>query len=354
MTRVEFSDNRPPEKNCAKGYGGGANLEYLEAAAIADAELADNESFYGGGLRVRDTDAVSIRNLSAHGNRAAYGGGLCATDSDTVSMNNASFVNNDATEAGAAIVLDESTLALNNAIIALNTGSPSIHSEHRTDATNSTVTWTAFWDNEGGPANEDWDDVLAGPDVTAVDPGIARDPTAADATLVLARDSMLIDAGDPTLLDRDGSRSDPGAWGGPDVWTEDADRDGYETDVDCDDTDPDVHPDAEETWYDGADQDCLLTSDYDADGDGADAYHHGGTDCDDSDPTATGCDDSGSDGPSALPGTGGDGPAATPGGAPDTGCGGGCAQGSVAAGLFPVLWGLLATRRRRCSAPTAR
>ena len=36
----------------------------------------------------------------------------------------------------------------------------------------------------------------------------------------------------------------------------DNDEDGYEQDVDCDDEDPDRHPDAEETPGDGIDSNC--------------------------------------------------------------------------------------------------
>ena len=51
--------------------------------------------------------------------------------------------------------------------------------------------------------------------------------------------------------------------------------------TDCDDTNPDIHPGAEETWYDGVDGDCDGGNDYDADGDGFDSDGYGGTDCDD-------------------------------------------------------------------------
>ncbi len=68
---------------------------------------------------------------------------------------------------------------------------------------------------------------------------------------------------------------------------EDADGDGFMGTDDCDDADDAVHPGAEETWYDGVDQDCSGTSDYDADGDGDDALEHGGGDCDDTDPATS-------------------------------------------------------------------
>jgi len=67
----------------------------------------------------------------------------------------------------------------------------------------------------------------------------------------------------------------------------DVDADGYYGDVDCDDTDPDVNPGAEEICDDGIDNDCDGDTDtYDStcyiDGDGDGYNDH--VDCDDSDP----------------------------------------------------------------------
>jgi len=65
-------------------------------------------------------------------------------------------------------------------------------------------------------------------------------------------------------------------------WRGDADGDGHCSDVDCDDSDPAVNPDAIEIPYNGKDDDCnAATLDDDLDGDG----HLIATDCDDTDST---------------------------------------------------------------------
>jgi len=64
---------------------------------------------------------------------------------------------------------------------------------------------------------------------------------------------------------------------------DDADGDGFDLEIDCDDSDAEVNPDAEEVYYDGVDADCDGASDDDADGDGHDDASRGGTDCDDGD-----------------------------------------------------------------------
>ncbi len=53
---------------------------------------------------------------------------------------------------------------------------------------------------------------------------------------------------------------------------------------DCDDSDPNAYPGAEEVWYNGVDNDCLGGSDYDQDGDGFESEEAiGGPDCNDTD-----------------------------------------------------------------------
>ncbi len=67
----------------------------------------------------------------------------------------------------------------------------------------------------------------------------------------------------------------------------DVDEDGFDAEQaggpDCDDEDPSVHPEAEEIAYNGVDDDCADGDRTDVDGDGFDAEQAGGDDCDDAD-----------------------------------------------------------------------
>ena len=63
----------------------------------------------------------------------------------------------------------------------------------------------------------------------------------------------------------------------------DHDRDGWQSEEDCDETDATISPGAEEIWYDSIDQNCDKANDFDADGDGHESAEYAGKDCDDFD-----------------------------------------------------------------------
>lgn len=115
-----------------------------------------------------------------------------------------------------------------------------------------------MWDNSPAdfyPASADPTgvdgNVSVAPGFLAFDPAV--DVSAWDFHLTLG--SPLVDAGDPTVLDPDGSPSDIGAFGGPGAGSWDLDGDGdpewwqpglYDASYpalgwDCDDSDPAIH-----------------------------------------------------------------------------------------------------------------
>ena len=90
-------------------------------------------------------------------------------------------------------------------------------------------------------------------------------------------ETLVADAGGEPLEIPDGKEGD--------CWDADDQADDYAAQFGWDDLDADqVHPDAEDRWYDGIDQDCggeSVDEDLDQDGDGETPEYYGGTDCND-------------------------------------------------------------------------
>lgn len=357
------------------GDGGGA-LIYLSGAyglSVTHNVFANNRSdAFGGGLLLRESGAAAevINNhfLGNVGDSGAQALGSLLTDFTFV--NNLVFGHAQGT---AVEALDEPTATLSYNDLYGNDDDVDGHLTTSLDSTNLSVdpllqSWTGDCE-----ADNYWPSAL----------------------------SPLIDAGDPARLDPDASVSDIGAFGGPGASSEawrDNDLDDAPAMWDCDDDDPDTHPDAEEipydgqdqdcdgvdlndvdgdgydggasgddcddnndkvypgageVWYDGVDANCAGDDDYDQDGDGSPGGE-GGEDCDDEDPSVRpGAEDidgdgldadcDGEDGPAPDSGddTGGEG------GDKEGGCGG-CASGDPAPALALAALGLaLVTRRRR-------
>lgn len=358
LERTDFVGNTAEEL----GFGGGMRLSTIAAASIRDLRIEANAATYGGGLYIDLSSPIDARNITVLANTAQHGGGAALVESEALSLTSSALVANHAELTGAALYQYQSPIALGNSIVAHHTGSAALYTGSSVGVGDSTVRWTVFWDNAEGHGGGAWaGSDLPGTDTFELDPGFARPATQGGATLVLARDSQLIDLGDPMLDDLDGSRADPGRWGGPSVLVQDADADGFDSNSDCDDTDATVFPGASETWYDGFDQNCLLTSDYDADGDGAEAMAYGGEDCDDADASVVDCpdQDGGSEdggaeedptqdgGSDTDPGDGG--ASGQPGGGVDgeEDSGKGCSTAPGAVSLVLVLLAGLTTGRRR-------
>ena len=223
----------------------------------------------------------NIRILTESGDEVALTGFEQSTH--PVEMTNNSFIANHALSDGGGFLGSNVAVDFRNNLM-VNTGGGVALSVLDAD---SVLDWNV--DYNAFDRNADGDAVggLEGENTVYADPAFSayeQDGSLDSDRLVFLQGSAFVDAGDPLVFDPDGSRSDLGANGGPGAIWVDEDGDGYDTSIDCDDQDPSVFPGADEVYYDDVNQDCLVGSDFDQDGDGEDAVDFGGEDCDDTDP----------------------------------------------------------------------
>ena len=269
--------NNYMEGNRTGDAGGGLELDN-DSTHVVDSTFIDNEAYRGAGLHNWRTEArftiewsdfvsnaasdcggglqfdnspyvVTVSNLWLEGNTADDGSGLCVDrvyrdpedvggqenyfQNTLLDLENLVFVDNDAGDDGtiyvragvvdivnvtladnegngvAGVAVKGSAVSLINGIISDSSGGPALYVEDTEDGEGSlSVRYSNLHDN---------DSVASGlEDPRGVDGNIDEDPdfdSSGDYTLDAS--SPCIDAGDPSLRDPDGSRSDMGAYGGP-------------------------------------------------------------------------------------------------------------------------------------------
>jgi hypothetical protein len=170
------------EGNVADGCGGAlAATASPFTVSLMDGVIAGNVAARGGGLCAKDV-AVDVRGTLVHANEAREGG------------------------AGAGVMARGGVVSLRNAIVAEHRDGPGL--EGTGDAVFD-ARWSLNWANAL--------DVRGISSPWTQEGNLADDPRFADAAAgdyTLAPDSPARDAGDPELLDADGTRSDIGATGG--------------------------------------------------------------------------------------------------------------------------------------------
>jgi uncharacterized protein (TIGR03382 family) len=247
--------------NHALGDGGALNLANLDTVDVAHATFCANRADDdGGGVRVTASGGALLRftnDVFSDNVSADEGGGLYLDGVEPAEIENDTFLGNAAGGGGGGIGVVDASAVVTNTLVAFGASGDGIATPQG-PVPGIAVTYSAFWDN----AATDLPALLAGGVGNVfVDPQLTAYTADGDCTndeVWPAVGSPLIDAGDPALLDPDGSPSDIGAYGGPaaDLGdTVDEDGDGFTGANDCDDGDETVNPDAVELC-DGIDQDC--------------------------------------------------------------------------------------------------
>jgi hypothetical protein len=203
---------------------------------VEDTRFVDNEAFHHGGGVYVETPLVTsdnrFRRVTIHGSLADEGAGMYVESSHIVLQDCAVYANT-ADVDGGGIVVSASTGSITNSVlwgnagpagsalrivtgdafvvddtvIGMNTGSAAVKL-----VSGSAPTWkyNDMFHNAGAFAG------MANPGSAdgnlAVSPGFVK---ASAGRFALTSTSPLIDAGDPAILDKDGTRSDLGVYGGP-------------------------------------------------------------------------------------------------------------------------------------------
>lgn len=251
---------------CSTTYGGGGALAVSGAGGlrVVDTQLADSKAHEGGGaIAVSGTGEVALDRVQAHTGATTYGvGGLLSIRASAVSLTDVVVRDGSAHQGGGALFVHASSLVadalhVQGGLTTYGTGGAALlevteislsHSVfgggQSTDAGGLAATCTSldltnndFVDNHGAGLYASCDG-LAVNNLFAWNTGASsspakfthslvwEDPSTLDASPVsedplfvnafadlnLLEGSPAIDAGDPSLLDSDGSRSDIGAY----------------------------------------------------------------------------------------------------------------------------------------------
>ena len=211
LTRVDVIDNRAWE-------GGVAFVDNASKIEWTQSVWSENSAGNGGGIYA-DGGGVTLTNVWSDSNEADADGALLYSASGVVTLTNvtSSF---DAS-AGGAVFTYYSTTTLTNVLVAQPTASAGIYAYTYSDAAPA-VSYTLSWDPGGTPfAIWNGGSMLT---MDGVDGNFSSDPLFVSASddgwprnddLRLGEGSPAIDAGDPAILDADGTRSDVGVFGGP-------------------------------------------------------------------------------------------------------------------------------------------
>ena len=288
ITTSRFFNNEASSPASYTRYGGALQISNVESISLDNSILCGNSatkfstlSSYGGALYAGNVEELSIANVIFQENESDANGGALAVDSvDEVSMFNNTFVGNISTQ-GDDLWATLSPAEIVNTIFAYSSASSSVYAADSISASEN-VAYNDWYNNTSNTAGSFGFSVTSNGNMVN-DPIFtlySQDGDCENDVLTLEPSSPLIDVGDPTRFDLDGTRSDIGAFGGTTLL--DSDVDGFGALVDCDDTDANAYPGAAFLESTSA---CMLDADGDGYGDStpSNPLVQSGQDCDDAD-----------------------------------------------------------------------
>lgn len=200
--------------------GAALTLNDGSTALIYNSRFYDNIAYdVGGGIWASYSD-LSVYNTAFYDNLATNTGAGIHLHESAVTVSNNVFVHNIAGVRGAAIMQDEpdsywsycDLLSIENSILALNEPDNMYVYLYGNDSPCVETSYTDLYNPGAGNTN----DPVAGIGNVSVDPKfVTYDSSTGTYDFHLQSSSPLIDAGNPTLKDKDDSRSDMGIYGGP-------------------------------------------------------------------------------------------------------------------------------------------
>ncbi len=204
----------------AAGVYDGGILE-LSNVRVAD-NVVSGDNNCGGALFFHTFSTGSLTNVALTGNEAtcnrALGAGVAMYNQSTFSVMNGDIVGNVGSGTGGAFYFEDSSssVTLTNTNVSSNDADAGgvVYAYSSRDVL--TARYSNFYDNGATPF-EGTTEPAPGDGNLGVAPLHAdtSSPDSIDWDLALDPSSPLIDAGDPAILDADGSRSDVGGYGGP-------------------------------------------------------------------------------------------------------------------------------------------
>lgn len=266
-----------------ESFGGAVYAERVGELTCRNGRFTANTAAFGGAVYTNGITTADEEwtNNVFDSNEADFGGAICLVGGQGSRFWNNTLVGNEARQEAGAFCAHNNPIDFRNNLVAWTVGGAAFHLYGVSGQ--ESVSFNDWWENEAGDVGGAWEYFPGDRNMNA-DPQLVHfeaDDDPHNDQLQLVRGSPLIDMGDPFMVDPDGSRVDIGAFGGPGLFEEDRDGDGFPSSVDCNDNRARIYPGADEVNYDGIDQDCSGGEDQDLDDDGLVASELGGPDCDD-------------------------------------------------------------------------